>query len=661
MVLFFQLLLVSLGGVLACYGVGAGAGRLLGVAPRERFFALFFTLVLGLVTLVSVYAVVRTGGRSILLPLLLLVLLAGWQLRRRASDEAPLVDSPAPERTGLTALPLALAYGLVIFSARWLLLYDPESPFLRTPFQDYVYYGRLYSPLQQMGLETSVLETLYPQFMTTMPYHYVEVWFNIVLVRLTGLPTVWCLYLAAYSALVTLVAVGFRAALAHFGVQRLGATLLAPVLVLVTGVFWPFFAGHPFFENGTLVASTLLPIQPKLAPVYLLTLLGLLLLLRRRYQVAAGVLAGIPLTFVATMPAACAGIGGLAIYIWLSKKVNLKEAIGVVLPGVAVAIYIGVFYFLKAEPYQFPNTGRAETMSSLIPNSGEWKTVINIWLGTFFNFAVFYAPYALLLAVVCWAARRRLSRWPWPARFGPVVVWLVCNGLVAAAARAVGNHFIDSVQFFSNPMLPLAAAVLALLLAAALAPLPGYWAAGLAVAVLGLAAVNGYKLFSHTSPMHVTTRYSPRFLRQVAAALPGLGNRGAYLLGDADYTNTYTLTPDSYTAGTYLSDFKSDYVLASLTALDPDSLSTDPRYAHDSAQAEQNVRRSSFYRFAKFSTLAGQHFSLDSAKYLFVKKFHLRFLCASRRAILPATLQPLVQVVYVDSLSGERFYVLRPF
>ena len=658
--LFAQLLLVSLGAVLGCYLVGAFLSRLLGVAPREQYFALFFTLVLGLVGLVGSYAAVRTGGRTIMLPLLGLLLLAAWQLRHRHPDEAPAADAAAPARSGARGLPLVLSLGLVVSAARWLLLYDPNSPFLRTPFQDYVFYGRLYSPLQQFGLETNVVETLYPQFLGSAPYHYMEVWLNVILVRVSGLPAVWCLYLGTYSALITIVAAGFRAALAHYSVPRRGAALLALALVLVTGVFWPFFQGHSFFENGTLVASTVLPLQPKLAPVWLLSLLGLLLLVRGRYLPATLVLAGIPLVFISTLPAVCASIGGLALYLGARQQLRWRAALGVALPGVAAAAYVGAFYFLSAKPFDFTGPGRSYSMAYLIPGLGEARTLLNVGLGTLVNFAVFFAPYAVLWAAVLGLARQRSGRWAWPVRFGPVLVWFGLNVLGATAMRAVGAHYLDSVQFFSNPVLPLAAVVFGLTLAAALAPLPGRATVGVAAVLLALALVNGSKLFSHTSPMHVTTRYSPSFLRQVAAALPGLGNRGGYLLGDADYESIYTMSPNSFTAGTYVSNFKSDYVLTSLTALDPDSLSTDPRYAHDSLQAAQGIRRSSIYRFARFRAQAGHKPPPDSLKYLFVKEFKLRFLCASRRATLPAPLASLVQAAYTDSLSGERFYVLRP-
>lgn len=658
MTLFFSLLVVALSIVLACYMVGAGLLRALRVVSPGVVFRQFLSLVVGLVVLVSVYALASTGGRSILLPLLAMLLLASWLLRGRVVA----TSEPGEAKSSSRLLLGLLAMGTALFAGRWLLLYDPASPFLRTPFQDYVFYGRLTMPLNQLGLETLSLETLYPQFLTTMPYHYLEVWLNAGVVRLTGLPAVWCLYLGTYSALIIIVVAGFWAVLTHFGLKASWAAFLALAMVLVTGVFWPFFDAYSFTRNGALISSSLLLVQPKLAPVYILTLLGLLLLLRGHFQAAALVLAGLPLVFVTTMPAVCASLVSLAYYLWRTKRFGGRAAAGVAVPAFAVALYIGAFYFLKAEPYQFPGTGRAHTMASLLPVLSEWRAILNNGIGTLLNFGLYYAAFAIMLTALLLLARRVLGRWPWSPALAPVLVWLATNVLVAAATRAVTARFIDSNQFFANPIIPLAAASLAVGLGVALAPLPKRWVVASVAVVLALAAVNGYKLLSFRSFMHVTTRYAPVFLRQVQAALPALGNRGGYLLADADYENTYMLAPDSYTAGTYVSNFKNDYVLTSLTALDPDSFHIDPRYVRDSAQAEQIVRRSSIYRFARFRSLRQQRLlSRDSMKYLFAKQFGLRFLCASRRAVLPAPLWPQVQTSYTDAWSGEKFYVLRPW
>jgi hypothetical protein len=172
-----------------------------------------------------------------------------------------------------------------------------------------------------------------------------------------------------------------------------------------------------------------------------------------------------------------------------------------------------------------------------------------------------------------------------------------------------------------------------------------------------LSFVNFYPLAWGAHSMHKPTRYAAEFLRKVQAILPSLGNRGAFLLGDADYENMYMLSQDTYTAGTYVANFKNNYALVALSSLDVDSLTTDSRYARDSAQARQRLHTSSFYRYLRLKPQPQT--SIDSLQYQFVTRAGIRFICVSRNANLPGTLMPLVSEYFIDPVSGEKFYALR--
>ena len=649
--LFFQLLLLVLGTLLACYGAGTVLCRGLKVAPREPWFTLFVRLVLGLGLLVVLYAAGRTGGQTVLLPLLLLLPAAAWQLRRTAAP----ADVPALPRLG----PLLVAAGLlavVVFAVRWLLLHDPASPFLRTPFQDYVYYGRLSYQLSASGIETSVLPGLSPQVRVPTPYHYLELWLNAALVRVSGLPATWTLFLGTYSVLVTMVVVGFRAVLAHMGLRGWPAGVLALLLVLVTGVNWPLFAQYSLTRNGALVASALLPVQPKTAPLYLLITLGGLLLLRARFGAAALVLAGLPLLFISTAPASLAGLVGLAFYLGITQRRSWRTAGGMVALAVAVAGYLGAFYGLHAPPASV--RGAAHLVAPWLPAPGELPTLVNIAAGTLLNFLLFYAPYGVLLLLLLVAGRRVAAQTAWTGG-GALLSWGLTALLTATAARSLATHMLDSVQLFSNLMMPVAAFGVVLGVGWGISRRPAWWGGVVALALLGLAGVNGHQLFSLQTPLHEPTRYSPAFLRQVRAALPGLGNRGGFILADADYETAYTLNPSTYIAGTYVSNFRNDYVLTSLSTPHPDQAGADPRFAYNAAYARAITSATELYQWVQVHGLAQQPGRWDSARYFFVADARLRFVCVSRRATLPLALQSLVQAVYVDAWSGEKFYVLR--
>ena len=287
-----------------------------------------------------------------------------------------------------------------------------------------------------------------------------------------------------------------------------------------------------------------------------------------------------------------------------------------------------------------------------MPTGPELKTLFNIAVGVMLNYGIFYLGYALLVGLLWWLH---------PARSQPVasanrawLAWAVATLLGAILMRMLGNHFLDGFQFFSNPMVPVSAVVLAIVLGQLLRNAPTRQLALTAIGLGGLLLIN--LLHEATN----NTRFSARFLAQVGPVLQNLPGRGSYLLDDADYKSTYTTSSDSYTAGTYVSNFKNDYLLISLSSLVPDSLNTNPRFARDSAQAALIKGRSTLYRLAKLSHMAGHHLRPDSVELALVRQVGLAFICASSRAKLPAALRPLVRTRYQDARSGEVLYILRP-
>lgn len=656
MTLFLQLGFLTLAALLVSYAVGAGLLAWSRTAPREPWLALFIALVLGSSTLSCCYAVYCTRGATIMLPVLLLLGVLLRLLRQPVVVAHNALSALPNSRSGGALLPSLLLLGAFIFLTRYLLLFDFESEFLRTPFQDYVFYARLVTPLTLRGVETNSLQMLYPQFLSPYPYHYLEIWCNALLVRLTGLPSVWCMFSSVFSVMITIAGVGFAAIFAHFQVRRSWVLVLAVLFLTVTGVVWPFLQHISLVQNGALLSSLLLPLQPKLAPVYWFVLLGTALLLSRHYMAAAVALAVVPLVFVSTAPVMGAGVALLALYLWLSRQRSLAEAVAMVAPVALACGYIGLFYTLQPAAYSFPATGQGVVLQAVLPQPSEMKTLLNIALGVLLNFGIYFLGYGLLVLGVLLASGRAIAI---AKQHRGLLVWFTASVLVAATTWTLAHHFLDGFQFFSNPMVPLTPVVLAVLLGAGLqqARLRMYMLS--AGGLLALLLVNSYKLLNDTHAGHVTTRYSPEFLRQMKQIIPTLGARGGYILADAEYTSAYTLSADSYTAGNYVSNFKNDYALISLSALDADSLTTDPRFVRDSTQARQIVRQSTLYRFAKFQALRHLSTSLDSTKYALVRQAGLSFICASRLAQLPAVLAPLVTETYVDSCSGEKLYVLR--
>jgi hypothetical protein len=640
--LITELLGLALACLTVCYLLGQCLLRWTSVSQQDFFFDSFLSLLTGLTVLTITYALGRTGGVTIMSPVLLI--LGGILYLQRF--EKPVVSiSPRP----VMAWGVIMIVGSVMFVVQCWLVYEPGSSFLQTPFQDYVYYSRLTLPLNELGIETNSLEVVFPQFQTEQPYHYFEIWWNALLIRVTGLPSVWVFFLSASSVLITICGIGFAAIYTHCGVRAYQAAILGVVSLSIVGTVWPILTPYSFFANGSLLSHLILFINPKLAPVYLFVLLAVLLLLRQQIYAAAMALAVLPLVFVATAPAIGIGLLGLVGYQWLSRRWSLRKALLLLMPIVGAVFYLGAFYTLQPEPYQFPATGRSLALSTIIPAPSELRIMLNISIGVLLNYGVYYLGYALLVIFLLLKGRRwqRVQTTDYP-----LLVLFVATLMGGVLMRTFAHHFLDGFQFFSNLIIPFTAVLTAFLLGRALQGTTVLWKIATATVLIGLLAVNARPNIADNAS------FSPQFLKQAKKALQQLPSRGGYLMADEDYKNAYMMSADSYTAGTYVSNFKNNYSLLSLSALVPDSLTTDPRFARDSVQAEQIRRKTTLYRLAKFRSLERRRVSADSLPLALVRQANLSFICASRRAVLPASLRPLVQASYRDSRSGEVLYVL---
>ncbi|RZK44292.1 MAG: hypothetical protein EOO61_04340, partial [Hymenobacter sp.] len=205
MLLFIKLFFVSSISLLSCYIIGAVIVRLFNLAPREKFFALFLCLVLGVSVVVSGYAIVCTHWNTVQAGVILLMFFITWEIRKHAvSTPAIRTTSTVLSINGNSLLPILLALNVIIFCLQYYILYDSTSEYLQTPFVDYVYYSRLSLPLNKLGLETNSLETIYVEFLTQQPYHYFEIWLNALLVHATSLPSAWVFFISSSAILLTI-------------------------------------------------------------------------------------------------------------------------------------------------------------------------------------------------------------------------------------------------------------------------------------------------------------------------------------------------------------------------------------------------------------------------------------------------------------------------
>lgn len=662
MKLFLQYWSLSVGTLLTMWLIGRvlctrwlAAGHM--AAPLRAFLA----LLVGLVVVIVPYAAWYTGGVTVLLPLLVLVPGAVWLLARPTPSEA----RPAEILPGRPAGPAAewLREGLLlvggatlILAARYLLLYDAASAYLRLPYEDFVFYSRAAAALPR-GVETCLLEFTYPQFVTENPYHYLELWLTTLFAHVSGLPTVFTLYLVTYSVLLVLVWQGAQALLLALGVRQWYWQLgLATVLLVTTGVYWPFFNRLGQLYNLSPALSNLLPIGPKLLPVYLLLLLAAIALVRGRYLAVGLALAGLPIVFITTGPGVLSGAAVMAFVAWWRMR-SVGTAAALFVPTVLVTGFVGLFYVLQPAAERVSNELGA--VQEALPKASDAMLFVKILLGDALTVGVYFLPFIVLIGVLGggWASR---TQWQRPADWvligwsGVATAVLACLGVWVLSMR-----YLDSFQFFSNLATPLLVLTIFMVIGQRMTALPTPRRALLLAGLAGLAGVNLATMNSRVYPMHITNRFAPAFLSRVGPSVQHLAHYGGgFWIDDSHYRNAFDLMDGSHIAGAYTTYFADAFPLTSLSALVIDSLNTDPRFTGQQASAKAKIAGTTIFRFHE---LEDQAAPADSVPLDFARRKGLRLVCEGPGSQLPRFWNRYIQRRYTDPVSGESLCVLRPW
>ena len=640
---------------LVCWFLGGGLLRLARLPALPLFLSVFLRLVLGLSLLLTGYALVRTTGNTVLAGLILLLGGMLWQLRRAAAPAGPAVG-PGPA-TGAAALGLAVAVAVGMTALRFPMLYNFGTGYFDAPFLDLAYYAKLTFPLNQQGVETVMLEPTNVVRPVPVPYHYFELWLNALLEWATPLAPTVSLFVATYSFMLTLVFFGYCTLFEHFEQPRGRVLLLGALCMFLTGILLPGFERSTVLWNNRFALLAYLAVFPKLASVYIFTLLGFALYVRRQLAAAFWAWAVIPVVFISTAPALFGSLAVLATGLTIAGRRGRRYWQHLLLPVVVSAGFIGAFYLINAWLHpSAASTPLGSSLRALLPRAGEWRTSLNVAVGGVLAFVAYYFLYGLVLLAAAWPRWRQAAARlkPYAGLLGLVLGYFA----IGLPLWGLGYHFLDAWQFFNNAVMAGVAALFATGLAVVLrgrGPRPAYLTA---TALGGLILLNLYSAGGKL-PLHVTVAYDPAFLARVNALLPVLSPAGAYVLGPDDYDSPYAYNAYTRTPGLYLNTLeKQSRVLLNLSQLSVDTAQAAANAANFAYQTTDLIERTQIRQFARQLRVRQPTLSDAAIQRRFVLSQQLNFVCVAPSGQLPASLQALVRQQLEDPQTHEKLYLL---
>lgn len=387
------LVLLTLGTLGLFYVAGAGVLRVAGLVVNG-YFGLFLRMMVGMVMVVSAYAIVSTKGNSIMWLLLLVMSMIIWQLR---APSHPLTTEPFLPLS--QELLVVAAAGLLIVLVRLPLLYNWHTGQIGLPYYDFIFYSRLIYPLNELGVESSFFDPINSQISTPNPYHFLEPWLNAMLVRTTGFVSAETLYICTYSVLITLLYLGYCAVFSHFGHSRSLTIIAALVCLPLTGLFIPLFNKFAMLSNVYFDMSNFLMVFPKLTSVTTFILLSYLLHLKDRPKAAVWALAAIPVIFISTAPSIAFGVGLWACYrAWRMRAPKpLTAVFRTVWPVAATLAAFVSFYGLNTLLHQSGSQNYPRDSQQFLAAPSYWLHAPAFLTGLALAVVAYYCLYAFLV------------------------------------------------------------------------------------------------------------------------------------------------------------------------------------------------------------------------------------------------------------------------
>lgn len=426
--------------------VGFGVLRLLHFKITQSYSGAFKIFLIGFFLIVMLFAVVVSKGNTVLLGFILIGVFLWWD-NRHSRQEVP-EDGIQASITIPFLLKRVLELSivsLVIIIYRTAFM-DDGGYFIESVYNDYVFYAKLSKYLLETGIENAEFDYIFLEH-KVVPYHYVDIWINSLLIYLTHQNVVELMILSSYTIGIAGIWLGLVALLEAW----LGATsynkVIALFLVFTTGIFWGAFINVPFLQSADVFARHSLNYS-KLFPIYWMLILVILLYkdgntFRGKFIIT--VLLALPIINISSAP----GVFLVIFLLFLNELFrggSFKWEIA--LKATLIVLLIAIFY----------KTGQSDS-------GGDWsfdykeytsityiKTFINVMGGTFIQVILLYLP---IFLVMLFTARQY--------GFKSVRDVLLVIGVTFFAfviPWALFHRNANSVQLFSNTFIPFIACFL---------------------------------------------------------------------------------------------------------------------------------------------------------------------------------------------------------
>ncbi len=632
-------------------------------APKaDLFYETFVRLIVGLVSVVSAYAIVKTCGNTILWGFLIVgVLYLLYAKRNKLLLGKYCVGNLLPNGKKLL-LPVLVMFllGFAFFLFQGSFFY--ATPINNMPHGDYAFYATVSSVLNDFGVEASDWQSVVIGGSTApSPYHYFDIWLPVIFINILQGDTYEAFVVVTQSIYMVILAMGMiavtRKVMGYTDVASLrqarGAMLggVGRILMQVLSVLSIFFAGLLFVrilpQSSDFIFSNSCSL--KYLSLSMFVVWTVLAMLEKKGGWYLPMLC-LPVVNIITAPVAFT-TAVLLLGMSALRRKSLKHILLPVVSVFAVAVFIVLFYFLQSGESASGGMSLSTILDSFADDKAKPFKII------FGSIAILFSVYAyyLLPTIVSAISRKRNDYWTLVNDNAIVfvsVVTVVCVGTVVWGLTLV---MADSIQFFMVSAIPWVNVAIWLLILFSF-KIANKVARYLIMAfVVLMAALNFYQIekvpFYRYSQKYVDADY----VKDVSAAISeteGL-HLGVFIQDSSQMVRYWDF--NCFGVGAEFKHFTSDLYL---TAVYPEP-NIDKFAEIDKPRIQKAVKGNPFQNFMIEYKSAHPDSRYDEIVLEFVKANDCKFVYLSCGCKLPETVEHYIDKRFVNKKNGECFFTLK--
>lgn len=652
-----KLIIVVIGSLLVFYFLGAAVSRLFRFTePVEHFFKAFSRIILGFITVITVYALLMTQGNTIHTGIILLAIWAfviDYRNRKKYTGEK--IKSSFFDKTQLAPLLFVIATGLSFFSIQSLLFYN--TPINNFPHGDFTFYSMVVEYMNLNGSESTTLamDTLYSGVLSPTPYHYSELWLASLITKISGSLALETLVVAVHSIVAAILSLGMLA-LARFFTRSLFLQLVSVMGMFFSGILIINFlpqADSFVFANAY---------NPKTITVSIFFVWFALLALHN-YKSFYIPLLLLPIINISLAPVTFASLSLLAVYQFFRHKKHRSQTIAMFVTTLLTAAFFAGFYMLQSGKsagggFQIEDIITGLKIDPLKPAKIIGGAIVIV-------FAI-YIPY-FIFPLILFAGKKRKEFAERIKATENILVYGFISVIAGLAIWGMSHPISDSIQFFYMPvifLLNVFVVVLALISAETInqlsKPVRLLYSAYLTILVVISVVLFTKSPFYKYRP--VTETFGAQYVEAVVKQLSKTENpvKAIAFITPPEKLKGFWSAIGNNGAATYLKFYFPCYNTVSLNAL---STPLDKYDAITKMRIKNILKNTAFYKYAvskSYPITQTQPDSISRLQYNFICDKKIRFLIIENGAEIPQIFNPATDTIIKDPVSGQQFLFLNP-